>query len=136
MKCSKLKFLTTLSFVVIVELTGCVAGNSDETPFSVNDVSPENSAVSVPRDASIEATFNEDYHLPSIDDNSVLLTVHDQPVPGQIETLSSNSFRFTPNLPLNLHSSYIATLTTDISNLNGNGLDQQVAWTFQTQDGS
>jgi len=132
--------LVTLSTV----LSGCSGGGSsgntsgdtsDITPPTVNSVTPQNEATKVSRTAAVTATFDEDLFAVSVDNISFSLSDGSGAVPATISLNSATEVTLQANSKLSNLTSYTATLTTNLTDMSGNALNQNYAWSFTTEDG-
>lgn len=103
---------------------------------TVVDTDPEDGDVDVGIDAELYATFSEPMDPATIDASSfALTTAGGSPVAGTIryDDLTQTG-TFTPALDLPSETTYIATITTDATDLAGNPLEEPYVWTFTTPD--
>ena len=103
----------------------------DTTPPTVNSTSPLGGASDVPVDAKILVTFSEAMDVATI--NSSSYTVNDGA--GNIAgTIAYNGVvaTFTPSSALDYNTTYTATITTDVEDLDGNVLATVYTWSFTT----
>ncbi|WP_372980832.1 Ig-like domain-containing protein [Marinobacter sediminum] len=113
------------------------AVTSDTTPPVVTATTPADGGVGVRRAAAITAEFNEDLFATTVNAGSFTV-VHssDSIVLGAVSfDASSNIASFTPNAPLGMLEAYTATLSTYITDLSGNALAADHAWSFTAADG-
>jgi alpha-tubulin suppressor-like RCC1 family protein len=101
-------------------------------PPTVESVSPPDTAVGNPVTGAVAtADFSEALNTATVNVNSFTLTGPAGPVSGTID-LSGTQASFTPDFPLSYNTDYQATLTTEIADLAGNVLEEDVAWSFNT----
>ncbi len=135
--------LLAVSFALFL-LGGCSGGGGgddgggttpqgDTTAPTVTSVSPANSAIDVPLDTKISATFSEALTAASVSTSTftVATTSGGSAVAGTV-SLSGNTATFTPNANLASNTGYTAKLTTGIQDAAGNPLAATYAWTFTT----
>ena len=123
-------------FVFSLGLMACGSSDtssSDTNPRTVTSVSPLSGAVGVARDSVIYGTFTQALFSPSIVADSLTLSS------GATGTValdaSTKSVTLTPDSNLKILTTYSATLSQDISNLNGDRLGTDYTWSFTTIDG-
>jgi len=101
----------------------------------ISSVSPEASATDVPRDSVILAHFNKDILASTINSSSFMLT-NTESVSGSVSfDGSTNTASFTPEGKLPMLTPHTATLSTAITDLEGNALASDFNWSFTTADG-
>lgn len=133
--------LPTLLLISAV-LSACGGGgsgsgsDSDVTALTVNNVTPSNGAVDVSRTAPISATFNEDVFVVSLGHASFSLSNSSGTEPATISFNTSNSVSLQAISTLSNLSRYTATLTTGVTDLAGNALNETYSWSFTTEDAS
>lgn len=134
------KFLSLLG--ISAALNACDGGgsgndNKDITAPTVSSVTPENGANNVSRSAPVSATFSEEMFAVSVDGTGFSLTKSSNPVPATISlNTTTNSVSLQPNSKLHSLSRYSATLTTSLTDLSGNALNENFSWSFTTEDGN
>ena len=133
--------LLTSTFLLAACGPSSEGGASDTAAPTISSTSPEKSATTVALNSIATATFNKDIFAKSVDDasftlkNSVLN--HSGAVSGIINfDALTNTISFTPNNNLDVLTSYTASLSTSITDLNGNPLDTNYEWSFTTIDGT
>jgi len=109
---------------------------SDTTAPTVSSVTPKDEATKVSRTTPIIATFDEDLFAVSVDNSSFSLSNGSSAVPATISLNSANEVTLQANSKLSNLTSYTATLTTGVTDLAGNELNQNYAWSFTTEDGN
>jgi len=102
------------------------------TPFTVSSVSPSNGATGVSLDTVLTATFSEALNESTINEASFVL---DGGAVAGIVTYEPTTYTatFTPDANLELTHTYTASLTTDITDLDGNPLTEAYTWSFTTE---
>lgn len=121
---------------VSASLPGCGGGGGSSTP-GVSSTSPADAATAVARDSVVTASFDRDIFATTVDGNSFTLAKNGGSTSGSVSfDGATNIASFTPSSPLYLLTSYTATLTTDITDLNGTPLASSYAWRFTTRDGT
>jgi hypothetical protein len=103
----------------------------DMTAPTVNSTNPAASATGVPINTSVRATFSKPIHPQSITGTSFTLKQGATTVAGSTST-SGTTVGFAPTLPLAASTSYVATLTTSVTDLQGNALASPFTWMFTT----
>src|SRR4051812_34499106 len=143
-------FLTCISIVASVGLSGCGAGGAeaplvaapaastlpstpDSTPPTVSDTSPENSETGVGLNTTISATFSEAMISSTLNSASFTLrpTAGGAAVSGVVAG-NGNTVTFVPLNNLAGSTRYTATLTTAAEDIAGNPLAGSFTWTFTT----
>ena len=121
------------------------AGNAMATSFNwsfttvenqaplVASTSPENGAIGICPNAVIQATFDSAMAPASFSAETFTLTTANNPVSGAISYNTANhTASFTPSSDLTTATNYVATLTTGITDNEGNPLANNVVWRFAT----
>ena len=111
------------------------AGGDARTAPEIVSMSPESNAKGVSTRNSIRVTFSEPVDPRTLNTNNFLLTLGSAAVPGTV-ALDDATALFTPNTPLALSERYTATLTSALTDLDGNSLTgAPVTWSFTTREG-
>lgn len=107
------------------------------TPPSITSTIPTNGAINVPINTVISATFSEEINPDTV--NAGTFTVIDangEPIPGMVSYGNNNTVMiFTPDNSLGYNTAYTATITTDVTDVDGNALDISNGlnvWSFTT----
>lgn len=146
---SLLEGLVTYTTTITTEVTD-VAGNplsaeyswdfttvveEDNTPPKITSTNPGNLAIEVPPNSAISVTFSEVIDATSIDDTifTLALTGSTILVPGTVSS-SGAIATFKPSGPLDLSSSYTATVKAGVSDLAQNSIITDNVWTFTTAE--
>ena len=134
---NKLLMLLAISTV----LSACGGGGSggdskDSTAPTVSSTTPANGAADVSRTAPVSATFSEDVFAVALDNASFSLSNSRGAVPATINLNTTNAVSLQANSTLSNLGRYTATLTTSVTDLAGNALNQNYAWSFTTEDGN
>jgi hypothetical protein len=106
------------------------AGPDLTRPFVLTTI-PDDGDLAVSLDTAVTVTFNEAMAPLSINDISFTLEDGLVPVDGNV-TLVGASAVFVPTLPLDPLTEYTGTVTTAATDLAGNALAVEYAWTFTT----
>lgn len=93
---------------------------------------PTDNQTDVSADVALTITFNEPLNQSTVDANSFTLSQGGSSVPGVI-SFSENDVKFTPDNLLKGNTVYTVALTTDITDLSGNGLQNPVSYDFTTE---
>ncbi len=126
------------AFLLIVLATGCSdpdkgSGGPGLTLPTVTLVSPTNGASVGCGNPVVNATFSEAMQSSTINASSFTLTENGVAVPGQVTYNSTNNTGvFTPSAPLTPNTLYSATITTAATDLYGNAMAANYAWSFTT----
>jgi hypothetical protein len=109
---------------------------SDTTAPTVSSTTPATSNTAVPRNSTITATFDEDIFATTVDTTSFTLTQSGS-ISGEVTFDGSNNVAtLTPTADLSILTTYTATLSTQITDLNGNPLAADYSWSFTTTEGA
>jgi parallel beta-helix repeat protein len=115
-----------------VDITMNYSGE-DETSPGISATNLSESAVDVPIDTVITATFTEKIVAASVSTSTFTLETDAGPVDGSV-TYDPNSLTatFTPNAPLYYNTRYTATITDGVMDLAGLTMGSGFSWTFST----
>ena len=103
------------------------------TPPTVFSTNPANNALGVCLNATINATFSTAMDPATINTATFTVTAGGLPVTGTISLdVTGTIATFTPVSNLAPSTSYIATITTGVTDLAGNALASDDVWTFTT----
>ncbi|GGX72369.1 Ig-like domain-containing protein [Saccharospirillum salsuginis] len=128
-------------------LAGCSgSGDSDDTGDQnqqdndtqpIGSVTPAEGATGVDRGASVEITFTDDVYAQSVGPVSLTLA-SDTLVAGQVDfDAGNNRLSFQPDQSLGKLVDYTATVSTTVTDLDGEPLlDAAHTWSFTTEDGA
>lgn len=106
------------------------AGSADTTAPAVDSHSPANGASNVTLNAQIAMSFSEPMDVASLD-RAFELKSGTTVVPGRLSYIGQAA-AFTPDAPLAPQTDYVATLKRSATDLAGNGLVADRAWSFRT----
>jgi len=116
----------------VVRMVNVVNVVVDTTPPTVISTSPVASATSVALNSVITATFNEDIFAATVNGSSFTLADSGN-ITGTVSFDGINNVAtFTPGSNLAGSTTYTATLSTAITDLNGNALVSSSIWSFTT----
>jgi parallel beta-helix repeat protein len=105
----------------------------DETAPGIGATNLSESAVDVPIDSAITATFTERIVAASVNTSTFTLATGAGPVDGSViydpESLTAT---FTPDTPLDYNTEYTATITDGVMDLAGIAIESEYSWTFAT----
>ncbi len=106
----------------------------DSTAPTVISTNPANGASSVSTNASVNATFSAAIDPSTLTPATFTLTGPGATsVPGKVSYNATNRIAtFTPASGLATDSTFTATVTTGVTDLNGNALGVDVSWSFTT----
>jgi len=103
---------------------GFTTGGEDTTPPCVIETQPGDGATNVPVGTSVTAIFQEPVLPASITSSTFILTGPGGTIPGQFTYEGGNAtVVFHPTIELITSEDYTITLTSDITDASGNGLD-------------
>ncbi len=105
--------------------------SSDTSAPTVVSTSPTMGAVGVAPGTAIHATFSEAMSPASVSAATFTLTSAGVAVKGTV-TYAGTTATFAPASPLPFDSSFVATVSTGVTDLAGNPLASAVTWTFAT----
>ena len=101
---------------------------------TVISTDPANDFSGVLLDANVIATFSEKMDGSTININSFTLSSPSSSIPGNVSYDDSTyTATLDPNEDLNYNIEYTATLTTDVTDFSGNGLNEIKTWSFTTK---
>ena len=104
----------------------------DTTPPAVITTIPASRAECVNKNISINATFNEDIDAFTINTSSfIVVDESGNSVSGYI-TYSNRTATFRPNNHLAYSTTYISTITTEVTDISGNHMAVDYIWDFTT----
>ncbi len=106
----------------------------DPDPPRVIETSPADGATDVDESASVVATFSEDVNPGSVTPTSFRVRRDGVDVDGSLN-VSGPTATFVPSAPLESASVHEASLTTDITDLDGSPIAAGAVWTFETNRG-
>lgn len=123
----------SLLLATIVLFTGCEKDDFIETvgvcPVVIA-TDPVNSAINVPLDQVITATFNEDMNAATFTNTSFTIQ-GTAPIAGTV-SFSGVTATFVPSAPLAINTTYTAIIKTTVKDLMGNALQEDFIWAFST----
>ena len=128
------KLLTTITIILVVLIAGCkqddYVTNTGVCPLVIS-TDPVNSAISVPYNKVISATFNEKMDKSTINESSFILQQGTTNLTGIVSYVDSTT-KFTPAVALLPLTVYKATIKNTVKDLKGNLLQNNYVWTFTT----
>ncbi len=110
----------------------------DTTPPYIMSTVPANGDINVPLATKISATFNEEINPDTVVDGQTFTVVdaNGEPILGTVSYGNNNTVMiFTPEIALDYNTTYTATITTDVTDMDGNALDITNGlnvWSFTT----
>lgn len=104
----------------------------ESVPPEVSSTNPADGASDVPVDSDIKATFNEEMNPATINKNTFFVTRNGTQIEGDI-SYSGVTATFNPSSNLGTGRTYSVTITTGAKDLAGNALENNVNWTFTTE---
>jgi len=108
----------------------------DTTKPTVEDTYPENDNTSFNITANITAEFSDEMNGSTLNTSSFLLNIssNSSSILGTVTYDSSTkTATFDPDEYLNYNTEYTATVTTDVTDLAGNNLNETETWSFTTE---
>lgn len=128
--------------VVAMSLSAC-GGSSDggsgpgpEPALQVMATSPQADASGLSVTTLMTAEFNRPLLATSVSPETIRLSIDGEPVASDVRlTLEGNGVQLIPEQPLALLRRYTVTLSSDISDIDGNLLGKDYRWRFITADG-
>ncbi|MDQ2075903.1 Ig-like domain-containing protein [Marinimicrobium sp. ABcell2] len=113
--------------------------NVDAEPIAVSEMNPENEVSDVCTNKTIRAVFDQPLNADTIESPAtsffLVETENTIEVAGTVSLDSEGTTAtFVPASELNANIEYTATVTTEVTDVNGNSLDNDVTWTFTTSD--
>jgi hypothetical protein len=140
MKSKTKRILTTVfaAFLMAAVIYGCRKDDYLEIegvcPLVVSTY-PVNGATSVPNDAVITVTFNEDMNAATFTEYSITLQGGSK-ISGTMTYDNSNyTLSFQPDDLLPANTTFTGTVTTSVKDLMGNALQENYVWSFSTGSG-
>lgn len=103
----------------------------DTIPPTVTSIMPDNQASDVARNSGVSAIFSEDIDPATISETSLMVTRDGQTVKGTLRC-ARNCITFKPSSNLEANANYEITIGTNIKDLAGNNLEDQLTWRFTT----
>lgn len=122
------KIYEGFSYPTFIAVLG--AGTSDTIPPTVAVTNPANNAIGVAINSAVTAVFSEAMDPATI--SAATFTVSSG-VTGTVTYNAGNStVTFTPSVNLLNNTTYVATITTGVTDLAGNPMAADYTWTFTT----
>jgi len=113
------------------DITITVEDIDTQTP-TITSTTPEANATNVAINSAVSVTFSKEMNASSVDTSTgSLKDSAGNAIAGSVAS-SSNTFTFTPSSDLSYSSTYTATLTTAMKDINGNALANDYSWSFTT----
>ena len=132
-------------FMMTFFMGGCGSSSCEDTTRpavvlgapSITSTIPTNGAINVPLATLISATFSEEINPDSVNAGTFTVTdANGEPVPGMVSYGNNNTVMiFTPEITLGYNTTYTATITPDVTDMDGNALDISNGlnvWSFTT----
>ncbi len=130
-------FHLAIIFTVLFQLSACGGTFADPTVISIT---PADEATDVGLNTLIIVIFSKIIAAPTVDNEAFVVTAGPA---GEVGTEVAGSFAvngttvtFTPDAELDPNTRYQVDLNSDIKDLDGNGLDNDVTTSFTTGDGT
>lgn len=113
-------------------------GGSEVVVPTVTETVPPDMSTDVASDTTVRASFDTPLDEATVTAASFVVRRGDgTPVVGSVTVdMTGLTAIFTPDVPLNLSSSYTATLTTNVKSVSGGSLSADYGWGFATRDGT
>jgi hypothetical protein len=128
--------LFVIGFVVSVH-SGCSSGGeAADEPLSVKATAPADLAVEVPLETKVRFQLDADIDPSTLSTTTfTLFEVDGAQVPGTVAIdQTPDVAAFTPEKPLTILSTYTATVTTGLSDVDDRMLEEPFRWSFTTVD--
>lgn len=106
-------------------------GSVDTTPPTVTATSPTNEALNVAATAEVRVTFSEALDPATVTGATFTVTRGGAPIAGAV-TYAGTTATFAPSSALALDGSFLVTVSTGVTDLEGNALATAFSWTFTT----
>jgi len=104
----------------------------DTTAPLISEISPSDKASGVAVDSVMRVSFNEPMDKDTLNTSNIFVTdSSDNSIEGSL-SVKANTVSFTPNMALNYESEYRFSVTTGVSDLAGNNLQESVSLSFTT----
>ncbi len=128
------------SIGLVLLLASCGGSSSSNpsnpaNPLEVVSTSPAGNSTNVPSDNSINLAFSAEIDPMTVNQSTVGLTSAGRDISFTVSA-SGNTVTLNPSAQFCLHSTYTATATTGIKDLDGNRLGSTFSLSFITQDGA
>jgi hypothetical protein len=107
------------------------ARSPDTTPPTVVAQNPAPNATNVPVNAVVLVTFSENMDVLTLSPLSFRLSDGASQIAALVDAVGKTAL-LTPVSPLAYSKTHVVTLTTDVQDLAGNGLTQDLTWLFTT----
>ncbi len=106
----------------------------DNIKPTVNETNPGNVDTDIDITADITVTFSEKMNVSTLDNNSFYVKNSSDKILGIVtyDSFTKNA-TFDPKEDLDYNTTYTATVTTDVTDLVGNGLNENETWSFTTE---
>lgn len=106
----------------------------DNIKPTVNKTNPGNVGTDIDITADITVTFSEEMNVSTLDNNSFHIKNSSDKISGIVSYDSSTkTATFDPKEDLDYNTTYTATVTTDVTDLAGNVLNETTTWSFTTE---
>jgi hypothetical protein len=119
---------------------GCCDSDAGRDPNpsapKVVSTSPAANAVETPPSASISVVFDEAIDPSTLNTDNFTLEVLGGPRVSGTVTVESSGGRFIPDAALCFFTTYVASITTAVTDMEGNPLAADISWSFKTVRGS
>ena len=127
----KLRNVFPIMAVLMVILMGSCNDDDPNTRPTVTITNPENNAIKVARNQSIEFTFSEAMDPATITETTLIVKQGVTPINGTV-MYAGTTATFTPDVFLSANLAYTATITTGAKDESGNALAANSEFTFTT----
>lgn len=127
--------------MVVASISGCnetpLPGFSEslaqtESPVQVISTSPESEAIDIDLNISIQATFNTSIDSATIDETTFIVRQDTTSLSGSFSH-NDSSVTFNPSTELLRNSLIHTTITSDVTDIEGNKMNQDYNWNFITR---
>jgi hypothetical protein len=101
-------------------------------PLTVTSTTPASGAAAVSSSATVNVTFNNAINASTVTASTFTLAAASNPPVAASYAVSGNTVTLTPSSPLATSTTYTATLTIGVKDVNGSALAANYIWSFTT----
>lgn len=108
---------------------------AEYTPPTIISTNPAGGATGVAVNGTITATFSEEMDASTITPDTFFISDGNHTIEGTISySQSDKTVTFTPISPLSSSTTYTATITTEVRDIDGDAMASDYTWSFTTTD--